>query len=519
MPIRMQQRRGTSTSWTGVTLAPGEVGLDISTGQIKIGDGVLVWADLPYYILQKYDTTSTWSASSAVVKQGLFCLDESGYLKIGNGTGTWNELNYFKPLGDILGGASSEYDTLGEIENVIIANKAVVTGIQSTASTDYNNLKKIEDKVIGNAAIVTGIQSTVSTDYNNLKKIQDKLSATETYVTSNKPLDSLSDVVIGISGGLGITLADKQTLQYESSTSQWRNKIASGGVTVNSIAPSTPIAGDAWFDSNDGTLYVYYNDGNTVQWVQVQANSALEGTILARLGGVESSISTINTNINTNGYRYLTSVYFASSGTFSKASYPGIRAVRVRLVGGGGSGGGSAATGASPQMSYGQGGGGGGYAEKLILVSALDTSETVTVGAGGVGSVASGVVGGSTSFGTKVAANGGGGGPRKIADQYGSYTGGSAGGVGTAGDFLTGGGAGSLGDNAGSGLAASGQGGSSALGGGGQSYGSGGSGSSTAGAPGQNYGGGGGGALSTASAAQNVGGSGGAGIVIVEVYV
>jgi hypothetical protein len=106
-------------------------------------------------------------------------------------------------------------------------------------------------------------------------------------LTSNG-IDELGDVEIGVVGSNGIALADKHTLQYEASTTKWRNKVASGGVTVSESRPTTPIPGDAWFDSNDGTLYVYYTDGNSAQWVQVQANSALEGTILARLDGVES---------------------------------------------------------------------------------------------------------------------------------------------------------------------------------------------------------------------------------------
>lgn len=105
---------------------------------------------------------------------------------------------------------------------------------------------------------------------------------------TNNGIDKLGDVEIGVVGPNGIALEDKHTLQYEGSTSTWRNKIASGGVTVGDSRPATPIPGDAWFDSNDGTLYVYYADANTSQWVQVQANSALEGTILARLGAVES---------------------------------------------------------------------------------------------------------------------------------------------------------------------------------------------------------------------------------------
>lgn len=105
---------------------------------------------------------------------------------------------------------------------------------------------------------------------------------------SSNNIDELGDVEIGVVGSNGIALQDKHTLVYEQSTLKWRNKVASGGVTVGETRPASPIPGDAWFDSNDGTLYVFYQDANTSQWVQVQANSALEGTILSRLGSVEA---------------------------------------------------------------------------------------------------------------------------------------------------------------------------------------------------------------------------------------
>lgn len=97
-------------------------------------------------------------------------------------------------------------------------------------------------------------------------------------------LSGLSDVTItSPSGG--------QVVKYDSGISKWVNGPAAGGVTAAASAPSlsTAAAGDAWFDTNDGTLYVCYVDtDSTKQWVQVQANSALEGSILARLGSLES---------------------------------------------------------------------------------------------------------------------------------------------------------------------------------------------------------------------------------------
>jgi hypothetical protein len=44
---------------------------------------------------------------------------------------------------------------------------------------------------------------------------------------------------------------------------------AAGAVAVSAIAPSSPVAGSLWFDTNGGQMYVWYNDGNSSQWVPV----------------------------------------------------------------------------------------------------------------------------------------------------------------------------------------------------------------------------------------------------------
>lgn len=48
---RYRLRRGTPTEWTvkNPVLMPGEQGLELVTGVIKIGDGITRWNDLPVY--------------------------------------------------------------------------------------------------------------------------------------------------------------------------------------------------------------------------------------------------------------------------------------------------------------------------------------------------------------------------------------------------------------------------------------------------------------------------------------
>lgn len=200
-------------------------------------------------------------------------------------------------------------------------------------------------------------------------------------------------------------------------------------------------------------------------------------------------------------------VKFTSSGTFTKADYPWLRAVRARVQAGGGGAASSPNPGGSP------GGGGGEYAETFIEVADLATSETVTVGAGGAGGNGSSGVntpgsnGGNSSFGAHAVANGGEGTPS-------TYRGG-LGGSGGTGDFTAagqGGGAGHPGEI--SGTIMSGQGGASHLGGGGRGQGN----TTHGGTAGGLYGGGGGGSGRTGTGGSVSGGNGADGVVIVELY-
>jgi hypothetical protein len=60
----------------------------------------------------------------------------------------------------------------------------------------------------------------------------------------------------------------------DGSSSQWvkANPSGSGGsgasVAVQETAPSNPSSGDMWFDPNALKTYIYYNDGDSNQWVQ-----------------------------------------------------------------------------------------------------------------------------------------------------------------------------------------------------------------------------------------------------------
>lgn len=184
-------------------------------------------------------------------------------------------------------------------------------------------------------------------------------------------------------------------------------------------------------------------------------------------------------------------------------SFPtGLGYVCVECIGGGGGGGGTTT------LNTGAGGGGaGGYVRVFIEASELNSTETITIGAGGTagaGTGGTGGTGGTTSFDSRVQATGGAGGTESTA--------GGAGGIGQDGDVTA--------DI----KAAGGAGGpphtTAAIGGAGGSgiYGGGGAGIATdsAGNAGTGFGGGGSGGASGGS--DRAGGAGSGGLIIVTEY-
>lgn len=221
------------------------------------------------------------------------------------------------------------------VENANIANDAVDTDeIKDGAVTSAKIANgTIVNEDINAAAAIT--QTKIASNLGNAN-IQEDI-ATKSNVGHTHTLDNLSDVVVttpapgqaltysSANGGewinstpastlndlTDVTISspvDKQTLVYEESSSQWKNKIASGGVSVSK--PENPIAGDAWFDNVDGGLYIWYVDADGGQWVEIQTDSAfgaameprvtaLEEDVLdlqGRVEDTESEISSLETN-------------------------------------------------------------------------------------------------------------------------------------------------------------------------------------------------------------------------------
>lgn len=210
---------------------------------------------------------------------------------------------------------------------------------------------------------------------------------------------------------------------------------------------------------------------------------------------------------------------YSTTGTYTWTKPANILFVVVEVVGGGGGGGGAPITSTTGTYSAGGGGAGGGYAKKMIAAASLGATETVVVGAGGLGVAGStGTFGGSSQFGSHCVATGGSpGAPLGAFSTAGIGGATGLGGIGTAGDILASGGAGMNGARNIETVSVGGNGGSSIYGGGGtcvpiattqQAQGS----------NAQNYGGGGAGSANGQGKPALAGGNGSKGFVIVYEY-
>ena len=76
-----------------------------------------------------------------------------------------------------------------------------------------------------------------------------------------------------------------QTFTYDGTV--W-NPQSGTPVSTGTSAPSSPSPGDLWFDTSDGTLYFYYADGSSNQWVGVSGPAGAAGADAS--GGGQSPI-------------------------------------------------------------------------------------------------------------------------------------------------------------------------------------------------------------------------------------
>lgn len=262
-----------------------------------------------------------------------------------------------------------------------------------------------------------------------------------------------------------------QTFTYDGTAGVW-NPQEGTPVSTGTSAPSSPAPGDLWFDTASGTLYFYYADGSSNQWVGVTGPTGAAGA--NGTNGADGADATLTSytaqgNLPTSGNtvgtlawltstdqlaiaesaqhwsifsRSATTDFFATGGTITTYTGDGTNGTNGTVykvhtftssgnfvtsasksfdyivVAGGGSGG--------PRHSG--GGGAGGYIAQTGTTIAAGT-HAIVIGAGGAGIAAATATGGNngsnTTFNSHAAVGGGSG---AYSSSHAGGSGGSGGG-------------------------------------------------------------------------------------------
>ena len=123
----------------------------------------------------------------------------------------------------------------------------------------------------------------------NILKTDDSLQAVAgliTSTTSGAPSASIADGAISID--------TSNDAFYFRSSSSWQ-QVSGGGasVTVSDGAPSSPSAGDLWYESDTGNTIVYYDDGvGAAQWVEL--GHAADSTVVEYAANIDGGVPSSN---------------------------------------------------------------------------------------------------------------------------------------------------------------------------------------------------------------------------------
>lgn len=84
-------------------------------------------------------------------------------------------------------------------------------------------------------------------------------------------------------------------------------------VTVSDSAPASPKSADLWYNSLDGGLLIYYNDGNSNQWTEINLGTGIDLSQQLVITNTTSSTSTSSGALVVNGGAGFGGTVFAQS--------------------------------------------------------------------------------------------------------------------------------------------------------------------------------------------------------------
>ena len=221
--------------------------------KVNAGGTALEWTDAPQTALSSINDINDVTITSAQNDQLL----------------KWNGTNWINFTPGYLTSFTEQDPTVpAHVKNITQAN--INTWNAKSDVGALNDLSDVDTTGAANTKILkhNGTQWVVANDGGSVQSDWAQSTTTADDFIKNKPTFSLN----GLSDVDTTGAANTKILKYNGT--QWvvaDDATGSGGsgtnVTVSDTAPTSPTAGDLWFKSDEGRLKIYYNDGDSNQWV------------------------------------------------------------------------------------------------------------------------------------------------------------------------------------------------------------------------------------------------------------
>ncbi len=158
---------------------------------------------------------------------------------------------------------AQKFKTAISVEELAAASSQAV-GVKVDGDSEARVKIDAGGKITWGSGSATG-DATLYRSAANILKTDDTLEAASgivTLATDGAPSAALANGAIAVD-------TTNDTFYFRSSGS-WQ-EVSGGGasLTVSDTPPSSPEAGNLWFESDTGNTLVYYTDANTSQWVEL----------------------------------------------------------------------------------------------------------------------------------------------------------------------------------------------------------------------------------------------------------